>query len=40
MPVRSDHHLWVRKLDGDMDVVAEQPSLRLYPKDLDELVKA
>jgi hypothetical protein len=39
MTVRSDQHLWVRKLDGDMHVVAEQPQLRLYPKDLGEVVE-
>lgn len=37
MPVRSDHRLWVRKLDGDEHVVADQPQLRLYPANLAEL---
>jgi hypothetical protein len=39
MPVRSDQRQWVRKLDGDMHIVAEQPTSRLYPKDLSEVVE-
>jgi hypothetical protein len=35
--VRSDQRTWVRKLDGDMHVVAQQPQLRLYPADFDEV---
>jgi hypothetical protein len=42
MAVRSDNRQWVRKLDGDMHVVPEQPELRLYPTgpgdDLDEVL--
>src|SRR5262245_32186066 len=37
MAVRTDHRTWVRKLDGEMHVVAQQPQLRLYPGTLDEL---
>jgi hypothetical protein len=39
MPVRRDHRLWVRKLDGDMHVVAEQPTLRVYPANLGDVVE-
>jgi len=37
MAIRQDKRLWIRKLDGDMHVVSEQPMLRLYPTNLDEL---
>jgi hypothetical protein len=36
MPVRENNELWVRKLDGDMHVVDEQPKRRLYPSSLVE----
>jgi hypothetical protein len=39
MAVESDHRLWVRKLDGDMHIVATQPTQRLYPKGLEEIVE-
>jgi hypothetical protein len=39
MTVRSDNRLWVRLLDGDLFVVAEQPAKRLYPATLDELAE-
>ena len=38
IPPRSDTHKWVRKTDGDMHVVAEQPQTRWYPGTLDELL--
>src|SRR6516225_1098543 len=38
IPPRSDTRTWVRKIDGDMHVVAEQPQMRWYPATLDELL--
>jgi len=40
MAVRSDNRLWVRKLDGDMHIVPEQPLQRLYPTNLDQVVES
>jgi hypothetical protein len=39
MAVRSDQRPWVRKLDGDLHVVPEQPQLRLYPNGFDEVLE-
>jgi hypothetical protein len=40
MAVRSDARQWVRKLDGDMHIVPEQPQRRYYPEGLAHLVEA
>lgn len=42
MPVRSDPNprTWVRKLDGDLHIVPEQPQERLYPVSRDELLSS
>ena len=37
-PPRSDTRDWVRKTDGDMHVVEEQPQTRWYPGNLTELL--
>jgi hypothetical protein len=38
IPPRSDTRQWVRKTDGDMHIVPEQPQTRWYPGTLDELL--
>lgn len=40
MDPRFDHRTWVRKLDGDLHVVDEQPRIRYYPGDLGQLQRS
>jgi hypothetical protein len=40
MAVARDTRRWIRKVDGDMHIVDEQPVVRLYPTALDEVVES